>query len=117
VQNKDPILVGKLFQGVEGSTWHVETKTRTLTVELEKDASIAWPLLIVGPGPAPADKMDAQSLFYLGEAFEQVGDALGPCAGPVRLARACGAVLARGRGRNRVHRDRAARIVSFSPTA
>jgi hypothetical protein len=28
VQNKDPILVGKLFQNVEGSTWHVETKTR-----------------------------------------------------------------------------------------
>lgn len=55
----------------DDSIWQIERATKTLTIHLEKDAGISWPILIVGPAPGPADSMDAQSLYYLGEAFEQ----------------------------------------------
>ena len=54
----------------DDSIWQIERATQTLTIHLEKEPGIAWPILIVGPGPAPADSIDAQSLHYLGEAFE-----------------------------------------------
>ena len=73
LKGQTPIICGKLFQSIaaDDSIWQIERATKTLTIHLEKDAGMPWPILIVSAGPPPADSIDAQSLFFLGEAFEQ----------------------------------------------
>ncbi|EKX51526.1 hypothetical protein GUITHDRAFT_102790 [Guillardia theta CCMP2712] len=71
LKKKPPILSGKLFQPVSSdSVWQIEKAEQSITIHLEKEYENSWPILIVGPGPSPADKLDPQSLHNIGVSLE-----------------------------------------------
>ena len=72
------------------SVWQIEKAEQSITIHLEKEYENSWPILIVGPGPSPADKLDPQSLHNIGEVHA--------LALLMRLMRVAGVSLEGGRG-------------------